>query len=233
MIYIDVCIDSATLFMPAAHKELNLVSRALAPATPWRWITERGLRIETGTTTLARYHVVLAAGLAEVESVIPADGSLLVVLHPGAVPSAALQALLSAECPPITSLGSVHAIPVVYGGAVGEDLAAIAEAAGLSMAAAIALHSSVDYDVMFLGFQPGFAYLHGTPAVLQQPRLARPRTQVRAGSLALGGGYTGIYPAAGPGGWHLIGQVEVSLFDPRRASPALFQPGDRVRFVPQ
>ena len=220
--------------MPAAHKELNLVSRALAPATPWRWITERGLRVETGTTTLARYHAVLAAGLAEVESVIPADGSLLIVLHPGAAPSAALQALLSAELPPIvTPQRSVHAIPVVYGGAMGEDLAAIAEAAGLSVAAAIALHCSVEYDVMFLGFQPGFAYLHGTPAVLQQPRLARPRTQVSAGSLALGGGYTGIYPAAGPGGWHLVGRVEVSLFDPRRDPPALLQPGDRVRFVPQ
>jgi len=220
--------------MPAAHKELNLVSRALAPATPWRWVTERGLRVETGATTLARYHAVLAAGLAEVESVIPADGSLLIVLHPGAAPSAALQALLSAELPPIvTPQRSVHVIPVVYGGAMGEDLAAIAEAAGLSVAAAIALHSSVEYDVMFLGFQPGFAYLHGTPAVLQQPRLARPRTQVSAGSLALGGGYTGIYPAAGPGGWHLVGRVEVSLFDPRRAPPALLQPGDRVRFVPQ
>lgn len=218
--------------MPVAHQKLNLDPRT--PATPWRWVTERGLRVETGATTLAHYHAVLAAGLAEVESVIPADGSLLIVLHPGAAPSVALQTLLSTELPPpITSQGRLHEIPVVYGGAAGQDLTALAHAAGLSVAAAIALHCSVEYRVLFLGFQPGFAYLHGTPTVLQQPRLARPRTQVHAGSLAIGGAYTGIYPAAGPGGWRLIGRVGLGLFDPLRDPPALLAPGDRVRFVPQ
>ena len=176
---------------PDDHQKINLVSHTRAPATPWRWVTERGLRVETGATTLAYYRAVLAARLAEVESVIPADGSLLVVLHPGAAPSAALQAVLAAKLPPLaTPQCKLHEIPVVYDGAAGQDLAAIAEAAGLSVEAAIALHCSVEYDVLFLGFQPGFAYLHGTPAVLQQPRLARPRTQVNAGSLAIGGAYT-------------------------------------------
>lgn len=220
--------------MPDDHQKINLVSHTRTPATPWRWVTERGLRVETGATTLARYQAVLAARLAEVESVIPADGSLLVVLHPGAAPSAALQAVLAAKLPPpATPQFKLHEIPVVYDGAAGQDLAAIAEAADLSVEAAIALHCSVEYDVLFLGFQPGFAYLHGTPAVLQQPRLARPRTQVNAGSLAIGGAYTGIYPTAGPGGWHLIGRVGLSLFDPLRDPPALLAPGDRVRFVPQ
>jgi KipI family sensor histidine kinase inhibitor len=220
--------------MSSAHQKLNFVPHTLANATPWRWVTERGLRVETGATTLARYHTLLAANLAEVESVIPADGSLLIVLHPGAAPSVALQTLLSSALPlPITSHGRLHEIPVVYSGAGGQDLAAMAEAAGLSVVAAIALHCSVEYDVLFLGFQPGFAYLHGTPAVLQQPRLARPRTLVGAGSLAIGGSYTGIYPAVGPGGWHLIGRVGLSLFDPLRDPAALLAPGDRVRFVPQ
>jgi len=205
----------------------------LAQTRRWRWVTERGLRVETGESTLARYRAVLAAGLAEVESVIPADGSLLIVLHPGAAPSDALYALLGEDVPfsPIAP-GSLHLLPVEYGGAAGPDLIQLAHAAGLSVEAAIALHCSVEYRVMFIGFQPGFAYLHGTPTVLQQPRRGRPRTQVAAGSLAIGGAYTGIYPAMGPGGWNVIGRVRANVFDPLRDSPALLMPDDRVRFVP-
>ncbi|MEQ1592698.1 MAG: allophanate hydrolase subunit 1 [Thiobacillaceae bacterium] len=195
-------------------------------------MTERGLRVETGAFTLARYRAVLAAGLNEVESAIPADGSLLIVLYPRAAPSDALYALLSedASLSPIVP-GRLHLLPVEYGGAVGQDLARLADVAGLSVEAAIALHCSVEYRVMFIGFQPGFAYLHGTPAVLQLPRLARPRTHVAVGSLAIGGAYTGIYPAIGPGGWNVIGRVRANLFDPQRDTPALLMPDDRVRFV--
>lgn len=203
-----------------------------APIQRWRWVTERGLRVETGAFTPARYRTVLAAGLAEIESVIPADGSLLIVLHPGAAPSDALYALLGedASLSPIAP-GSLHLLPVMYGGAAGQDLARLADAAGLSVEAAIALHCAVEYRVMFIGFQPGFAYLHGTPTVLQQPRLTRPSPRVAAGSLAIGDVYTGIYPASGPGGWNVIGRVRANLFDPLRDPPTLLKPDDRVQFV--
>jgi KipI family sensor histidine kinase inhibitor len=206
----------------------------MARQTCWRWVTERGLRVDSGAQTLARYQTLLAAKLDEIESVIPADGSLLIVLHPGAAPSLRLQTLLNTDLQlrPGTPCRS-HTLPVRYGGAAGLDLARLAEAAGMSVEAAAALHCSVEYLVMFIGFQPGFAYLHGTPPALQQPRLARPRTQVAAGSLAIGGAYSGVYPATGPGGWNLIGRVDASLFDPLREPPALLLPGDSVRFVPQ
>ena len=83
----------------------------------------------------------------------------------------------------------------------------------------------------FLGFQPGFAYLEGLPAQLHLPRRARPRKTVPAGSVALASGYCGIYPAAGPGGWHLIGRTDVPLFDPAASRPTRFLPGDLVRLV--
>ena len=205
---------------------------ALVPQITWRWVTERGLRVETGGQTLARYQALMNAAFDEVEAIIPADGSLLVILHPGASPSSSLQALLIAELPAaIEAPGRVHELLVDYGGEAGRDLATVAEAAGLSVAEAIALHSAETYRVQFMGFQPGFAYLAGTPAALRQPRLSRPRTQIPAGSLAIGGSYTGIYPTAGPGGWNLIGRVEAKLFDPHREPPALLMPGDQVRFV--
>ena len=219
--------------MPDYGNTPSLSYASLMPPIAWRWITERGLYVDTGALTLARYHALVGAALDEVEAIIPADGSLLVVLHPGASPSSRLQALLTADLPvAIDAPGRVHELLVDYGGAAGQDLPAMAETASLSVAAAIALHSSATYRVMFMGFQPGFAYLEGTPEALHQPRLSRPRTQIPAGSLAIGGSYTGIYPSAGPGGWNLIGRVGARLFDPHREPPALLMPGDQVRFVP-
>ena len=214
------------------HGNAPLTAKTLFPKILWRWVTERGLRVETGAQTLARYQALMSAALAEVETLIPGDGNLLIVLHPGASPSKSLQTLLLAELPAtVEAPGRVHELLVDYGGAAGRDLATVATAAGLSATEAIALHSGATYRVQFMGFQPGFAYLAGTPTALHQPRLSRPRTQIPAGSLAIGGAYTGIYPAAGPGGWNLIGRVEARLFDPCRTQPALLMPGDQVRFV--
>lgn len=114
-------------------------------------------------------------------------------------------------------------VPVRY---KGPDLAFVAETHRLSSAQVIDLHSNAEYLVAFLGFAPGFAYLLGLPAQLATPRLDRPRLQVPAGSVGIAGHQTGIYPAASPGGWRLIGETDLAL----HAEWAM--PGDRVRFVP-
>ncbi len=83
-----------------------------------------------------------------------------------------------------------------------------------------------------LGFRPGFAYLGPLPEALARPRRATPRVRVAAGSVAIAGRQTGIYPSTSPGGWHLIGRTSLRLFDPAADPPSLIAPGDRVRFVP-
>ena len=93
-------------------------------------------------------------------------------------------------------------------------------------------HAAVEYTVAFLGFQPGFPYLRGLPPALHASRRASPRVRVAAGSVAIGGAYSGIYPSGGPGGWQIIGRTASVLFDPHRDPPALLMPGDRVRFIP-
>ena len=110
------------------------------------------------------------------------------------------------------------------------DLEDVAHSAGLSPAAAAALHASAEYTVAFLGFAPGFPYIDGLPAALHHPRLDSPRPRVRTGSVGIAGARTGIYPQASPGGWRVIGATPLRLFDPQRDPPALFAPGDRVRF---
>jgi KipI family sensor histidine kinase inhibitor len=123
-------------------------------------------------------------------------------------------------------------IPVRYGGADGPDLEEVAARLGLAPDALIRQHAHPRYPVYFLGFTAGFPYLGGLPAALAVPRLESPRTRVPAGSVGIAGRQTGIYPAATPGGWRLIGRTSARLFDPARTPPALLQPGDRVRFVP-
>ncbi|WP_337008344.1 5-oxoprolinase subunit PxpB [Pantoea sp. AS142] len=124
-------------------------------------------------------------------------------------------------------------IPVIYGGESGPDLAGVAEHAALMPRQVVELHSSSDYVVFFIGFQPGFPYLGGLEPRLHTPRRAEPRVSVPAGSVGIGGSQTGVYPLASPGGWQLIGQTRTALFDPLQQPPVLLRPGDRVRFVPQ
>jgi KipI family sensor histidine kinase inhibitor len=111
----------------------------------------------------------------------------------------------------------------------GPDLDEVSRACGMTVEAVIALHAERTYEVETIGFAPGFAYLSGLEARLAQiPRRATPRPRVAAGSLAIAGGYTAVYPFASPGGWHLIGSVREPMFDHDGARLRL---GDRVRFV--
>jgi KipI family sensor histidine kinase inhibitor len=96
----------------------------------------------------------------------------------------------------------------------------------------VELHAAATYQVYFLGFAPGFAYLGGLPAALHTPRLCTPRPLVPAGSVGIAGRQTGVYPLATPGGWRLIGRTSLVLFAPQRTPMSLLQPGDEVRFVP-
>ena len=123
-------------------------------------------------------------------------------------------------------------IGVLYGGEMGPDLAEISASAGCTPEQFARGHAAGKYTAAFLGFAPGFAYLTGLDPGLHAPRLATPRPRVPPGSVAIGGPYTGIYPAATPGGWRLIGRSAVRLFHEEAEPPALLRAGDRVRFEP-
>jgi len=125
------------------------------------------------------------------------------------------------------------AIPVVYGGDSGPDLAEVARHSGLTPHQVVEAHTAGRYTVYFIGFQPGFPYLAGLDERLHTPRRAEPRLVVPAGSVGIGGSQTGVYPLAAPGGWQLIGRTDIALFTPQQQPPTFLRPGDRVRFVPQ
>jgi KipI family sensor histidine kinase inhibitor len=126
--------------------------------------------------------------------------------------------------------GPLLEIPVRYDGA---DLRTVADLWGVSEDEVVRVHSGTEHRVAFCGFAPGFAYMTGLSDTYQVPRRSAPRTSVPAGSVALAGPYTGIYPRSSPGGWQLIGSAQVPLWDMQREPAALLTPGMRVRFVPQ
>lgn len=175
-----------------------------------------------------------AASAARIEGVIevtPAATSFAVFYDPlrttHAAVAQALASLRNLEIPP--AIPRHHEIPVQYDGM---DLGEVARRAGLSELEVIARHTARTYTVHCLGFVPGFGYLGDLDPALVLPRRAEPRRRVPAGSVAIAGTQTAVYPLATPGGWHLIGRTTVAMFDVAADPPAVLAAGDTVRFAP-
>ncbi|MFB7666754.1 5-oxoprolinase subunit PxpB [Kitasatospora sp. NPDC056138] len=184
-------------------------------------------RIERVT---ALYVELLArrAELPEITEIVPAART---VLLDGVADRPLLLRTLAGWSIPLhpPAEGPLVEVPTVYDGA---DLAEVAALWGVSPQAAVRIHSEPEYRVAFCGFAPGFGYLTGLPERYEVPRRETPRSSVPAGSVALAGPFTGVYPRASPGGWQLLGRTALTLWDIRREPPALLAPGVRVRFVP-
>jgi inhibitor of KinA len=121
-------------------------------------------------------------------------------------------------------------VPVCYGGEFGPDLADVAAFGACTEEDVISVHVATTYRVYMVGFVPGFAYLAAVDRRIAAPRRATPRDAVPAGSVAIAGSQTGIYPSVTPGGWNIIGRTPLKPYDPERANPFLLQPGDTVKF---
>ena len=194
---------------------------------------DRALLLECASTddVLAWAIALGQARLPDVVDIVPGARTVLVSLASAAAQArtrARLAAIAVPEPLPPPEPDRVDAvIDVSYDGA---DLGAVADLLELDPAAVIAAHTGTPWRVGFVGFAPGFAYLVDGDTRLAVPRRDEPRTRVPAGSVALAGGFSGVYPRESPGGWQLIGRTEAILWDLDRPHPALLTPGMSVRF---
>ncbi|WP_449279664.1 5-oxoprolinase subunit B/C family protein [Leucobacter sp. GX0328] len=186
--------------------------------------------------------VVRELGVSGVIDIVPASRTVLVVCESRAAVRAVVAAVAGAgaeagvreagriaERPGDGAGGPImHDIAVRYDG---EDLDEVARLTGLGREAVVDAHTRTLWQAAFGGYAPGFAYLVGGDPRLRVPRLDSPRTAVPAGSVALAGEYSAVYPAEAPGGWRLIGRTDAPVWDASRPRPALIAPGDTVRFT--
>jgi len=213
--------------MPAPRSTTQVRIHPLGDAA---LLAELGTRLDTAHNTRA---IALAAAIKkrrDVRQAIAGYASVTVHFDPDQTTHDALSAAikrLAAKRPRVAEPGRLHRVPVVYDG---QDISQVAATLGLPIARVVEIHTRPIYRVFLVGFVPGWAYLGPLPEELELPRRQVPRTKVPAGSVAIAGRQTGIYPLATPGGWHLIGRTSVKLFLPDLDPPCLFRAGDRVKF---
>ena len=198
---------------------------------------DREVDLDVNARAIALAAAVLEFGVSGVLDVVPAFRTVGVYFDPFQVDRDRVTGLVQEAYTCLTDVsfaieGTLHRIPVCYGGSFGPDLAEVATAARLTEDAVVSAHSRSIQHVFMLGFMPGFAYMGPLDPAIAIGRRETPRTSVPAGSVAVANGQTGIYPAAGPGGWQLIGRTWIKPFDQDRAEPLLFKAGDRVQFYP-
>jgi KipI family sensor histidine kinase inhibitor len=185
---------------------------------------------------LATVRKLEAANISGVSDIAPAFASVALFLESPAQLEACSEAVRVAlrrkRC---ASGGAVKRrlieVPVCYDAEFALDLETVAQHCALAPDEVIARHAAARYGVRCIGFTPGFPFLGGLPSKLATPRRKSPRAAVPAGSVAIGGPQTGIYPLSSPGGWNIIGRTPLRLFDVTREPAVLLRAGDRVRFV--
>ena len=212
-------------------------NRKIMPLGDSAVLVQLGDEIELATNQ--RVHAL--ANLIDMSSVhgiietVPAYGTLLVHYDPLILAFAEIKDYLLAKMAQVAE-NQTHKprrikVPVRYGGEYGIDLSSVASQCQLQIEEVIQIHSGKIYTVFMMGFTPGFPYMGKLDDAIITPRLKTPRTRVLAGTVAIAGSQTGIYPIDSPGGWQLIGWTPLQLFNPESESPFLFSPGDEVRFI--
>lgn len=188
------------------------------------------VELDSQAEVLGLYAALRRDPPAGVVDLVPAARTVLVHVDPALSPLPAVVEALRATTPQqhTGDTGDLVEIPVHYDG---EDLAEVGRLTGWGAQEVVRRHTGAGWTVAFCGFSPGFGYLVADGGGWDVPRRDTPRTRVPAGSVALAGEFSGVYPRASPGGWQLLGRTELRTFDVERDPPALLVPGTRVRFV--
>ena len=209
-----------------------------------QFASDRSLLIKLGNEISREIHervlkffvLITSARIRGLQSIHPAYNSILITFDSFMIShneiKDKIKSLLTEERSVKTPPPEVIEIPVCYDEEFAPDISIVAKHNSLTIEQVIQIHSQPEYLVYFLGFSPGFPYLGEMPKEIVTPRLLTPRLKVPAGSVAIGGDHTGIYPISSPGGWNIIGRTPLRLFSPENENPTLLKMSDRIKFVP-
>ncbi len=221
---------------------MNRAANPLYDTPIFRLAGDRGLLMEFGNVIDPAINArsrAMANRLSEclppgVDEIIPTYCSVILVYDPMTTDPATLIPKLTALNTELTAqpqpAPDIVELPVCYHPDLGPDLAHVAKVHDLTPEEVVEIHTTPLYPIYMIGFTPGFPYLGGLPERLHTPRLSSPRTHVPSGSVGIANNQTGIYPIASPGGWQLIGQCPVKLFDPHSEEPILLSAGSLLKF---
>ena len=187
-------------------------------------------------TVMALNKALLARRLSAIVSTTPSYSSLLVCFNPSLLGRAALHDLLQQLLNDLEQIdqprGVTWEIPACFGGRYAPDRKQLEVALSTQWDVIVHRFCSIEFTVRAIGFVPGFTYLGGLPPDLHCTRMMTPRARVPASSIAIAGNQAGIYPFDSPGGWRILGRLPFAVFDTADEPPAIFSPGDQLRFKP-
>jgi len=191
---------------------------------------------EINKKIISIYEFLKEGSIKGIEEILPTYCALTVFYDPLRCDVGALIEAVKNNYLSLTSKNEIEEkiieIPVFYGGEYGSDLERVCKHNNLSAEEVINIHCQNKYLVYMLGFTPGFPYLGGMNEKISTPRLEVPRKKIPEGAVGIAGAQTGIYPLESPGGWNIIGQTPLKLFNPSLSSPTLLKAGDYVKFRP-
>ncbi|MDT3959393.1 5-oxoprolinase subunit PxpB [Staphylococcus kloosii] len=174
--------------------------------------------------------------LASILEIVPSYRSIMITIDTTLDVPKSIIAQLNIEALDLNSIANEFAepriinIPVLYGDEYGPDLEEVAQHNDLNIDEVVSIHSSNPYLIYLLGFMPGFPFLGGLSEKIHTPRRNEPRTKIPAGSVGIANNQTGLYPKQSPGGWQIIGQTPIDVFNINREPMCLYQPGDYIKF---
>lgn len=194
------------------------------------------IREADNARVLSLRDAILQQPLKGMLDLVPAYSSITVYFEPSCSRKTAMEYLqeriqASAAQMRNDGAGNIIEIPVCYDPSLGVDQPFVCNHLRISRDQLIQMHTGHVFRIYMIGFIPGFPYMGTLPEGWSIPRKQTPALQIPAGSVALAGQQTGIYPAEVPGGWQVIGRTPLKIFDALREPSCLLKAGDQVKFV--
>ena len=122
-------------------------------------------------------------------------------------------------------------IPVCFDDEFALDLERVEKKVGLGKKEIVNQLISQKYFCYMTGFIAGMPFLGDLDENMRAQRLETPRVKVPKGSVALTEQFANIYTFESPGGWNILGNTPLDVFDSSKEDkPNLINPGDTVIF---